>query len=251
VSCVEVLDLIGPLVDGELDLRSCAEVERHLAGCAGCSAERDSLLALRELVRARLPVHEPPQGMEARLLRTVLQAERSRPERRRWRLAPALLLPLAAAAALALWVRPPGQPAAPGAEPNPAAVFEAHLRSLQAAHLTDVRSSDRHTVKPWFEGKLDYAMPVPDLGAQGVVLEGGRLDHLGGRPVAALVYRSGLHAVNLFLWPEPGLRAARVERARGLAAVGWARGGFACWLVSDLAEGELLRVAGLLQEAVK
>ena len=121
-----------------------------------------------------------------------------------------------------------------------------HVRALQIGPLTQVASTDRHTVKPWFQGRLDFAVPVVDLAAQGVPLEGGRLDHLGGRPVAALVYRLRQHAVNLFLWPAPGAQPPRIEQARGLSAVSWVSGGFEQWLVSDAAEPELLHIAGLL-----
>lgn len=240
MTCAEALDLLGPLVDGELDLRTTAALERHLVGCDACAAERDALLALREVVRERLPLHAQPPGLERRLERTLRRADpraRTAAARRLWPAAAGAL----AAAALFVWLRP----AAPAPEE---AAFDAHLRSLQADHLTDVRSTDRHTVKPWFEGRLDFAVPVADLSAQGVVLEGGRLDHLGGRPVAALVYRDGRHALNLLLWPEEGEQPLRLSRGRGLLAARWTSGGYACWLVADVAEPEFLRVAALLRQ---
>jgi anti-sigma factor RsiW len=120
------------------------------------------------------------------------------------------------------------------------------VRSLQATHITDVPSSDRHTVKPWFAGKLDYSPPVKDLAADGFPLVGGRLDYLDGRPVAALVYHRGGHTINLFVWPSPGETAERLSTARGFHTVRWTRGGMTYWAVSDLNENDLSRFVSLL-----
>ena len=120
-------------------------------------------------------------------------------------------------------------------------------------HLTDVASSDRHTVKPWFEGKLDYSPPVPDLGEQGFGLAGGRLDYLGNKPVAALVYQRRNHTINVFLWPtEDSAAYAPVLLTRQTyQMVRWSQGGMSCWAVPNLNAAELQEFARLFQEKIR
>jgi len=129
-------------------------------------------------------------------------------------------------------------------------IASAHVRSLMAEnHLSDVVSTDQHTVKPWFQGKLDFAPLVTDFSASGFPLTGGRLDYIDGRPVAALVYRHRLHVVNLFEWPAANPAAATAPELvtrNGYSLVRWKRGGLEYWLVSDAAGAELLKFAQLI-----
>jgi anti-sigma factor RsiW len=126
-----------------------------------------------------------------------------------------------------------------------AAVADAHVRSLQAEHLTDVPSSDHHTVKPWFAGRLDFGVPVPALDSLGFVLAGGRLDYVDDHPAAALVYHRGGHVINLFVWPSADSTAPPAATGRrGFHAVHGAAGGMVYWAISDLNEAELARFAG-------
>ena len=157
------------------------------------------------------------------------------------------LLGLAMAASLAVAfavgrasVRPAGDPAQE--------VAGSHVRSLMAGHLQDVASSDRHQVKPWFEGRLDFAPDVRDFQAQGYPLAGGRLDYLGTRAVAALVYRRGGHVINLFQWPtsEPAQKP-RLRTLRGFQIFDWRKDGFDYWAISDLNAAELQQFAQLWQ----
>lgn len=127
-------------------------------------------------------------------------------------------------------------------------VVAAHVRSMQVAHLSDVVSSDQHTVKPWFAGKLDYAPPVADHAAQGYALQGGRLDYLGGRPVAALVYRYQQHVINVYVWPiqQSGEQQPRVMAVvQGFNVSAWRHLGMQYWAVSDVRAEELNTLAHL------
>jgi anti-sigma factor RsiW len=148
------------------------------------------------------------------------------------------------AATVLMYVQSPG-----GDEAIEQQVVASHVRSLMAGHVTDVASTDQHTVKPWFNGKLDYAPPVVDLAAQGFPLIGGRLDYLRDRPVAALVYQRRSHTINVFVLPAADARsfAAKFDSLRGYQVVRWNHAGMRFWAVSDLSEDEMVKFAAAMQ----
>jgi anti-sigma factor RsiW len=130
-----------------------------------------------------------------------------------------------------------------------AQITEGHVRSLMVAHLSDVASSDKHTVKPWFSGKLNYSPPVKDLAGEGFPLVGGRLDYMDEQPVAALVYKHQLHAINVFVWPVRGKIASSnaLETRQGFNIASWQDEGMQFWAVSDLNAADLQKFAGLMR----
>ncbi len=134
------------------------------------------------------------------------------------------------------------------ADPVMQQVVSSHVRSMMAEHLTDVDSSDRHTVKPWFGGKLDFSPQVEDLSAEGFPLVGGRLDYVASRPVAALVYRRQQHMINLFIWPSSGAATRpRLHMQQGYQVFDWSKDGMQYWLISDLNASELQMLAERLR----
>src|SRR5947199_232134 len=132
-------------------------------------------------------------------------------------------------------------------------VVSAHLRSLQAGHLTDVISTDQHTVKPWFNGKLDVAPPVIDLAAQGFTLVGGRLDYIDARAIGAVVYRRRQHVINLFVSQTASTqrRPAKIETIQGFNIRHWSDRGLNYWAVSDLAKDELADFGERFESAMR
>ena len=222
--------LVALLVDGELDARSTLEVSAHLETCAECRREQSAILSLR----SGLTRHELPAASRARILRLA------RP-RRAWRVA-ASVAALAAAVAVGVFA----VPRAPSLDDE---IVAAHVRSLQVNHLTDVVSTDQHTVKPWFQGKLDFGVPVRDYAPQGFPLVGGRLEYVRGQPAAAVVYKHGQHAINLFVWPDNGSEAPRAGQRRGFNEVRWTAGGLSYWLVSDVSPADLQKLAELIRQS--
>ena len=244
--------------DGELGASEAAHLAAHLATCPGCTSAQATQLALSARIRAEIPYHRAPnalrEAIEQRLIPAAPPSLASRPRPllplRTFRL-PALrtLLPfgsglaVAACAVLLLGI--------PRGDDLTGALVAGHIRALQPGHLMDVVSTDQHTVKPWFDGRLDYAPPVKDLKAEGFPLAGARLDYASGRPVAALVYQRRQHVIDLYVWPAGS--AARhgpgTAEHSGYNVIRWSQDGMEFWAVSDVSARELDDFARLWKTA--
>jgi anti-sigma factor RsiW len=238
-------------LDGELAVVDARELEAHLAQCAECERFRDGRLALRAALTARVPVFQAPDALRQRVRAAVRAAARAPTPPRFtvrgvWR-------PLALAASLAVVALGSWRLALERAAGETLAddVLASHIRSLMPGHLMDVASTDQHTVKPWFNGRLDFSPPVYDLSARGYPLLGGRLDYVDGRAVAALAYGRRRHRINVFLWPSGrGPAAAPATRTQqGYHILHWTTADYTYWVASDLGLPELGDFAGLLRRA--
>ena len=234
-SCPDKEMLLHGLLDGELDAANAQAAEAHLKACPGCAEAYRQLQALSARVAAPQIAYRAPDALRARI-EAMAAPEPARPKRvaaaAPWALSGGFA---ALAATLAVMLV---QPTTQALEVQ---LVDNHVRSTLAQHLVDVETSDRHTVKPWFNGKIDFAPPVVDLAPQGFPLVGGRLDYLDNRVVAALVYRRNKHVVNLFVWPaKHGVIPARdAAPPAGYSIVHWTQGPLQFWAVSDVEPRDL------------
>lgn len=240
---VEQLDAY---LDGELAAPEATELEAHLRACSECAQMEQRRRTLGAALREHLPRYEAPDMLRARV-RAELRREGAGARRRR----PVAWRALSVAASLAVVAVGSWQLALRGAQGEALAdqVVASHVRSLMAGHLADVPSSDQHTVKPWFNGKLDFSPPVYDFAGRDFPLLGGRLDYVGGQPVAALVYGRRQHVINVFLWPTGrGRSAGPGEFTRqGYHVLHWTTPEYTYWVASDLGLAELRDFVGLVQ----
>ncbi len=244
--CADLEQRIGALADGELVEAEARDVEEHLRSCPTCRAAHERVLALRTALEQHAPPLAAPDRLRAAVrarLETAGAGSR-RPVAWHWLAAAAVLV-----AVIGGIVQING-PVRAGRELADQ-VLASHVRALQPGHLTDVASTDQHTVKPWFNGRLDYSPAVSDFAGAGFPLIGGRLDYVGGRPVAALVYGRRQHMIDVLLWPTgSGPRAGPSSLTRqGYHMLHWVGPQYTWWVVSDLATPELRQFADLLQRA--
>jgi mycothiol system anti-sigma-R factor len=243
----EATRMLGAYLDGELDLTTSVKLEEHLAGCEACQQKMEAEQELVSLIQTEMPRFEAPPFLKTRIRAEIAEQRREGAPVSLWRRWKILWLASGAVvAALALWLS--GVVPAGGV---PAVVAEAvanHIRSLEANHLMDVASTDQHTVKPWFAGKLDYSPQVIDLSGAGYPLVGGRLDVMDGRDVAAIVYGRRKHFINLFIWPAgPHTLPSGLHTENGYHTLAWTKSGMNYVAVSEIGEGELHDFAGLIQ----
>ncbi len=246
------LDRLSAYIDGELDAGEALDAAAHLATCEACSTEYTLLLKTVESMHQHLPPLRAPNALRDRVTAAVHTAS-AEPRARTFHAARSFRGWAAAAAVIAMIGTAYGigaRVSAPSAAPIDA-VLTAHIRSLQLGHLTDVVSTDQHTVKPWFTGKLDFSPAVPRLESDGFPLVGGRLDYIANRPVAALVYQRRAHVINVLTYPSesPAAVAPHMETRRGYQIANWSAGGMTYWVVSDLNVDELRTFCTLMREA--
>jgi len=240
--------LLHAYIDGELDAASTAELESHLSASPPLRQELARLSALQGALQSRATRYSCPPTLNARLFSPPATVEATRPGVSSWW---RNLAVGATAATLALLVWSVGSNFVFRGTDRALLeqVVSSHIRSLMADHLTDFASAERHSVKPWLSNRLDFAPPVHDLTPDGFVLVGGRLDYLGGKPTAAVVYRYRQHIINVFIWPasSPGDTSIRFFTHRGYNSASFASSGMNHCAVSDLNPDDLRKLATLLQ----
>ncbi|MDB5991163.1 MAG: anti-sigma factor [Herbaspirillum sp.] len=278
MNCNESQSLMSAYLDHELDAPAMADYAAHLASCQACSTAFEHLSNLQATVRSNAEAYAAPDSLRTRILsdlgtgklvnesvdesanefanKPAKGAENKSPRRTfnifagfnawpwgRINFGIASLCSVAFAVTLALYLQAPSETDFLDRE-----IVATHFRSLQVDHLADVASSDRHTVKPWFSGKLDYSPPVVDLAQDGYALIGGRLDYLQQRSVAGLAYRHGKHLLNLFVWPDQTGHdtVGKLTSVHGFQLLRWSHGGMAYTAVSDMSADELLAFEKLL-----
>ena len=242
MNCQQAKPLIGPYADGELEAAAILELEKHIHDCSRCALEWRNLQSLKKTLKQDALYFTAPAELRKRIKAELPSPERAVTQRPAWNwnwLTTAMSGAFAVCLALLLVVTQ----ARPSSEKQLAQeIVSSHVRSLMGSHLMDVVSTDKHTVKPWFNGKLDFSPPVEDFAAEGFPLSGGRLDYVSGRSVAALVFQRHKHVINLFVWPakEAVSKAASVRPSQGYHLIHWSEAGMTFWAVSDLNEKELM-----------
>jgi anti-sigma factor RsiW len=253
VACKSNERLLHGYLDGELDIVRTVEFEEHLKTCADCDAELREQQIMRQSLRSSSLYERAPEHLRVRIRAEIPSGDVRRKVTSMQRRSVVTWL-AAAAAIVAAFILGGRLIPQMGSQRQTNLIAEeivsSHIRSLEPGHLFDVQSTDQHTVKPWFDGKLDFAPPVIDLASEGFPLVGGRLDYVDGRPVAALVYRRRLHYINVFVWPstEGQKVPAGLQVREGYNILHWTQNGMTFWVVSDLAGDELQTFAGLLRK---
>ena len=262
MNCEDLRMYLSAYLDDELDIAESLRLEKHLTECRGCRELQDAQLDLRSALRDPGLRFQPSADFANRVATAVRQQAKQEARKEStwfdwlrglalfgpswlWAPAAAVLVVLIAAGAFLILHNARSS----HEQLVASAVLTGHIRSLQAGHLVDVPSSDRHTVKPWFQGKLDFAPPVPDLSELDWHLIGGRLDYLDGRPVAAVVYQRRMHDINVFMWPHTGVPDGNIrqEEAQGYRILHWNGADMTYWVVSDLNRDELMQFARALR----
>ena len=242
--CQQAALLIDAYADGELDAPAVLELEQHFQSCSACAGAWRNLQSLKKGLKQDALYFTAPLELRQRIKAELPSVSPAEPiaEQFVWHwnwLTTAMSTAFAVCLGLLFIVTL----SRPSLEQRLAQeIVSSHIRSLMASHVTDVASTDQHTVKPWFNGKLDFSPPVRDLAAEGFPLTGGRLDYVAGRSVAALVFQRNKHIINLFVWPakEADSKPNAGRPRQGYYVIHWSERGMVFWAVSDLNEKELM-----------
>jgi len=258
MNCQECHDYIDAYIDNELDVAATIQVKQHLRACVECQQLLEARKAVQALLGNPQVSFEAPDSLLGKIQSVLPVARSDVKQRSRSRFVipfPRFSVPLALAATIAImlglvYLTQRGMFDRSRGTALAQEVISSHVRSLLATHLLDVPSTDQHTVKPWFDGKLKFAPPVHDFAEHGFRLTGGRLDYFDGREVAALVYQRRLHLINLFIWPSASGHntAAESFTKDGYNVSHWDRDGFSFWAVSDVNAEDLKAFADLAMQ---
>jgi anti-sigma factor (TIGR02949 family) len=241
MNCDDARDLLHAYADDEVDVATALQLDLHLQDCNACAREFKATQVIKQAVASPALYYSAPADLRDRLRAAVEPPLIIRPTSRRyWAMAALVLLTIGSSLIAFMTLRN-------GTDSDAREALAAHLRSMQAEHLLDVPSTDQHTVKPWFDGKLDFAPPVHDLASQGFPLIGGRLDYLHDRPVAALIFHRHKHVINLFIWP--GSSGEGETTLQGYNIIHWSNAGMSFWAVSDVSPDDLRQFKDLYRSA--
>ena len=245
MNCSEAQSLLSPHLDNELDLLRAVDLQQHLQTCPDCRRNAQQTKAARAAVREQATYFAVPDALRDKIMATLPAAKRTAttPSWFNASVAFALLV-------IVIWSVYANLPMARSNDRLAEEIVSGHVRALMADHLTDVASSDRHTVKPWFNSKTDFSPPVIDLAAQGFPLIGGRLDYISNRAAAALIYRHDRHVINLFIWPVPANQSSDMNalERNGYNIVHWVNTGMEYWAVSDLNSMDLKNFSAMVMK---
>ncbi len=245
MNCQQAKPLIDPYADGELDAAAILELEQHLQSCASCGLAWRNLQGFKKSLKQEAIYFSAPKELRERIKAELPAPAKAVAQRPAWSWNwLTTTMSGAAAVCLALLVAVTANRSSPEQQLTQE-IISSHIRSLMANHTLDVVSTDQHTVKPWFNGKLDFSPPVKDLAAQEFPLIGGRLDYLDGRSVAALIFQRHKHIINLFIWPakEADVKPVLAATSQGYHLIHWSEAGMVFWAVSDVNEMELMEFA--------
>jgi len=245
MTCAIATERLDAYRDRELEDDEAEQLRRHVDQCAECASRLAAIGRQSTMLQDALVRYSAPDTLRARIRSALGPADAATSARPAVPRRQAEWMRLAAAVLVTALVSGGGAYLAArqdmAARSTTDAVVAAHVRSLMPGHLTDVASNEHHSVKPWFNGRVDLSPGVPDLGASGFPLVGGRLDYIGGRPVAAVVYARRQHLINVFSWPDgSGRLTPNVTRTeRGYHIIRWSAAGVETWAISDLNPAEL------------